>query len=204
MVDCKYAADCQNSDKCFVCTDYRLLKLPGDKRKQTLQSKARIATTSKDNLDDSSESWKSLEESVAAELNALLTTKQYKQIRESRRQVRSGAIWFMPGDVSDTVVLAECKERSSVTAKGEKTITIPKEWLTKVAEEARMGGQYPTLMFRYKNDETIYSVNDFDVLCEMVHEIKYLRVENERLSEENDTLRLEIKKLLSEKRKGDF
>lgn len=183
---CEYEDRCLNNDKCLICTKHRLLKLPEDKKKLSMQSKARVVQKKKDCNEDSSESWKDLESAVASRLSAVPTVRQYNDMRESRRQVRSGAIWFMPGDVTDTVVLSECKERSTITAKGEKTITIPRGWLTKIHEEAESDGKYPSFMFRYKNDETIYSINEFDVLCDMVLEIKYLRNDNVNLTSEKE------------------
>lgn len=183
---CEYEDRCLNTDKCFVCDDYRLLKMPEDKKRKSLQAKAKIANNKRDNLENCSESWKDLESAVAARISAMPTVKQYNEMREARRQMRSGAIWFMPGDVADTVILTECKERAQTTAKGEKSITIPKSWLTKINKEAELAGKYPTFAFRYKNDDIIYSINDFEVICEMVLEIKYLRVENENIKNQRD------------------
>ena len=183
---CEYEGRCLNSDNCFVCNGQRLLKLPEDKNRQRLQAKAVTATRKKDNLTDCSESWKDLESAVAARISAMPTVKQYNDMREANRQVRSGAIWFMPGDVTDTIILAECKERATVTAQGEKTISIPKSWLTKIKQEANLAGKYPSFMFRYKDDEVIYSINEFDVLCDMITEIKFLRIENVRIKQERD------------------
>lgn len=185
-MSCEYKERCLNNTKCFVCSGQRLLKLPEDKNRQRLQSKAVIATRKRDNLNDCSESWKDLESAVASRISAMPTVKQYKDMREARRQTRSGAIWFMPGDVADTVILAECKERSTITVKGEKTISIPKSFLTKIKKEAELAGKYPSFMFRYKDDQVIYSINEFDVLCEMILEIKYLRIESERIRQERD------------------
>lgn len=183
---CEYKERCLNNEKCFVCSGQRLLKLPEDKNRQRLQSRAVAATRKRDNLNDCSESWKDLESAVASRISAMPTVKQYQDMREARRQTRSGAIWFMPGDVADTIILAECKERNTVTVKGEKTISIPKSFLTKIKKEAELAGKYPSFMFRYKDDEVIYSINEFEVLCEMVLEIKYLRIENEIIRQERD------------------
>ena len=205
MFDCEHEGRCLNTDRCLICNDYRLLKLPEDSNRLRIQNKSRVVSRKKDTKSDSSESWKDLEQTVATRVSAIPTTKQYIDMREARRQVRSGAIWFMPGDVADTVILAECKERSSVTANGEKTITIPKSWLTKVEEEARQDGKYPTFAFRYKNDEQIYSINRFEVLEDMVLEIKYLRVDNENLKLERENYQARIRELereIMELRKG--
>lgn len=185
MFNCEYTDRCLNAEKCMLCKAHAMLKLPEDKKRIGLQRKAISTSKKKDTLSDCSESWKDLEQSVAERISALPTTKQYNEMRDARRQARSGAIWFLPGDVADTIILVECKERSTETARGEKSITIPKSWLLKLDDEAKLAGKYPTFAFRYKNDEQIYSVNKFEVLEEMVLEIKYLRVENERLSAEN-------------------
>lgn len=198
MFDCEHEGRCLNTEKCLICNDYRLLKLPEDAKRKQLQSKARTISKKKDTNTDCSESWKDLEQSVASKLSAIPTTKEYIDMREARRQVRSGAIWFMPGDVADTIVLVECKERSTVTATGEKTITVPKSWLTKLEEEAKHDGKYPTFAFRYKNDDQIYSINKFDVLEDMVLEIKYLRVDNENLKLERENYQARIRQLEKE------
>lgn len=195
MFECDYEGRCLNTDRCLICNDHRLLKLPEDSGRLKNQNKARYINKKKDTKSDCSESWKDLESSVAARVSAIPTTKQYIEMKEARRQVRSGAIWFMPGDVADTIILAECKERSQTTASGEKSITIPKSWLTKVEEEARMDGKYPTFAFRYKNDDQIYSINKFEVLEDMVLEIKFLRVDNENLKLERENYQAHIRQL---------
>ena len=86
----------------------------------------------------------------------------------------------MPGDVIDPVMLMECKERSTVDAQGKNQITIKKEWLEKITQEAD-GNLYPALTFRYKGSEDIYFIQSFEILMDMVGEIKYLREELSRL-----------------------
>lgn len=164
-----------NTHQCLRCTKHRLLKLPEDKAKARLQSKFKSTVKKKDAEDNSKESWKDLEATVASGISVIPTTKQY----EARRQTRSGAIWFMPGDVADTVILAECKERCVETKAG-KSIAINKRWLDKILEEADTN-QYPVLVFRYKGSDEVYFTMQFEYLCDMVTEIKYLREENERL-----------------------
>lgn len=198
MFDCEHEGRCLNSDRCLFCNDYRLLKMPEDSNRKRMQSKAAAIAKKKDTRTDCSQSWKDLEQTVANKISAIPTTKQYIEMKEARRQVRSGAIWFMPGDVADPVILVECKERSSVTANGEKSITIPKSWLTKLEAEAKLDGKYPTFAFRYKNDEQIYSINKFEVLEDMVLEIKYLRVDNENLKLERENYQARIRELEKE------
>lgn len=187
-MSCEYKDTCL-SQRCFVCDNLRLLKLPEDKKRKQLQSKANRISKKKDNADNSMESWKDLESTVASKISAMPTTKQYNDMREANRQVRSGAIWFMPGDVDDPIILAECKERSTITAKGEKSITIPRSWLTKIKAEAELTGKYPCFAFRYKNDDVVYMCNEFDVLCDMITEIKFLRVDNANLKNEKNKYR---------------
>ena len=163
-----------------MCNDYRLLKTPGDKRKLADQAKHRKQSAKADTKGDSTESWNDLEATVAAALNTTPTHRQYLERQLARRQARSGGIWFMPGDVIDPVMLMECKERSTIDAQGKNQITIKKEWLEKITQEAD-GNLYPALTFRYKGSEDIYFVQSFEILMDMVGEIKYLREELSRL-----------------------
>lgn len=191
--DCEYYNRCKNNSKCLQCgPDQRFLKLPGDKERKKAHSKINrnMVTSITDN------SGETLEEYVAAKLNALPSVKEW----QARRQLGSGNIWFMPGDVADTVILAECKERGTVNSKGEKTMTIPKTMLEKIEEEAKTYGTYPALPFRYKNDQSgkTYVAQDFDVMCDMVHEIKMLRAENRHLENERDVFKATAEELHKE------
>jgi hypothetical protein len=105
----------------------------------------------------------------------------------AHKTIGSGNIWFMPGDVEDPVILAECKERLQVDSKGNKQITITKKMLDKIAMEAKMRGRYPTLPFRIKGEQDTFFISKFEVLTEMVHEIKLLRQEVDELTQERDT-----------------
>lgn len=179
--DCEYYNRCKNNAKCLSCgPDQRLLKLPEDKNRKQYRGKALQNTVT--SMDDNS--GETLEDYVAANFNNLPTVREW----EAHRQAGSGNIWFMPGDVADTVVLAECKERGTTNSKGEKSITIPKAMLEKIEEEAKLYRTYPALPFRYKGDMSgkTYVINDFDVLVEMVHEIKILRHENKVKNNERD------------------
>lgn len=179
--DCEYFNRCLNNHKCLMCgQEQRLLKLPEDK--QRTKRRGRTKSTSITSITDNS--GRTLEEYVKDRFNSLPTVKEW----QARRQLGSGNIWFMPGDVADTVVLAECKERSTINSKGEKNITIPKTMLEKIEKEAKTYNTFPALVFRYKGDESgkTYFVQDFEVLCEMVHEIKFLRHENQVVTNERN------------------
>ncbi|WP_422661666.1 hypothetical protein ACK8P5_26450 (plasmid) [Paenibacillus sp. EC2-1] len=192
--DCEYYNRCENNDKCLRCgPDQRLLKTAEEKARKKFASKTKFneSTSVTDN------SGETLEEYVRDKLNGLPTVKEYF----ASRQLGSGNIWFMPGDVADPVILAECKERLLVNAKGEKTMTIPKDMIEKIMEEAKMLNRYPTLIFRYKGDENgkTYVVNDFDVLVEMIHEIKILRHEMKVVTNERDMYKAAAEELHKEK-----
>lgn len=180
--DCEFYLRCQNASKCLSCgPDQRLLSLKeekGRKKVTAVQTQALATTAADDN------SGGTLEEYVKLRLNDLPSVKQYY----ADRQAGSGNIWFMPGDVKDPVILAECKERLTFTTKGEKSITITKQMLEKIDEESKMLVKYPALPFRFKDDARgkTYVINDFDVLVDMVHEIKVLRHEDQVTKRERD------------------
>jgi hypothetical protein len=117
-------------------------------------------------------------------------TKKYNQAIKiakdvARRQLASGALHFALGDMITeeelTAALAEFKERSSVDARGNKQITIKKEWLDKLEKEAKlMGRDYYFLPFRFKDSDKDYVVIEFDLLLSYVQTIQIL-VEQIRL-----------------------
>lgn len=101
---------------------------------------------------------------------------------EAKRQPNSGAMWFAKGDITLDHALMEVKERGTLNARGEKTISVPKEWLTKQADEAfQEGRNFWYLAFAYKNDEDIYLIKSYDQEIEMVKELRRLQEENEQL-----------------------
>jgi len=199
--DCEYYTRCKNNVKCLTCgPDQRLLSLPEDKMR--LSNRAKVKSNVVTNVDDNS--GVTLEDYVRDNLNNVPTVKEY----QSHRQAGSGSIWFMPGDVTDPVLLVECKERLQLTSKGEKQITITKLMLDKIRGEAKLLHRYPALAFRIKGDDRTYIINEFEVLCEMVHEIKVLRHDNEIVHQEKETwkkaaqdMEHENKRLLREMKK---
>lgn len=191
--DCEYYLRCKNNSKCLSCgPEQRLLVLPEDKTRNKYKAKAKqnTMTVISDN------SGQTLEDYVRDNFNNLPTVKEW----EARRQLGSGNIWFMPGDVADNVMLAECKERGTTNSKGEKSISIPKAMMEKIIEEAKIYNTYPVLVYRYKGDTSgrTYFVQEFEVLCEMVHEIKYLRHENQNVENERDMYKAVAEKLHKE------
>lgn len=189
--DCEYFSRCKNTSRCMLCgPSQHLLELPEDKARKAYRAKANDNVTTA--LEDNSGA--TLESYVRDQLNNVPTRREY----ESRRQAGSGNIWFMPGDVVDSVILAECKERHQLTTSGGKQITITKLMLDKIREESKILQRYPALPFRFKGDDRTYIINEFEVLVEMIHEIKVLRYDNEQLIKERDTWKKAAKKLETE------
>ncbi|MES9681690.1 hypothetical protein ABWK22_01995 [Gottfriedia acidiceleris] len=114
-------------------------------------------------------------------LGATPSTKN-KTVVDAKRQANSGALWYAKGDIKTQDYLMECKERGTINARGEKTISIPKDWLLKQELEAFQENRpYWVIPFRYKNDDSIYLVKSFDQEIEMYQEMRRLREENEKL-----------------------
>lgn len=90
----------------------------------------------------------------------------------------SGAIWHMPGDVVTEEALMECKERGTISARGEKQITIKKEWLEKAAEEAFYSNKPMLLPFGFKEDDNIYMVGEFDLFFGTSSDNRHSQEEN--------------------------
>src|SRR5690606_19464396 len=104
--------------------------------------------------------------------------------RKARRVAGSGAIWSMPGDVITEQDLIECKDRGMITARGEKQITIKKEWLDKIHIESIGTGKRPMLAFRFAEDEEdIFVTMNINVLFEIVFQISELKKRIRQLQE---------------------
>ncbi len=71
-------------------------------------------------------------------------TKTLKEIKEEAKQtMNSGAIWFNKSDVVSKNFRVEAKTK----VKPSKSITIKKEWLDKIENEAFLTGKTPALVF---------------------------------------------------------
>lgn len=149
---------------CRKCYNEEYLKTKNDKKKRSETSSKRVKA--------SKDSWKDLEKNVAISLNNIPT------IKDSRRSRMSGALPFEKGDVVDSIIHIECKERIGNIGKGaKKSFTIDKGWLEKSKEEADALGKPMCLPFRFKEDDTIYSVISMDDLAIIVTNIKALKNE---------------------------
>ena len=93
---------------------------------------AGLLNTNNTKTTQADDSWKDLEQQVANKLNNIPT------IQEARRSRASGALWFEKGDIVDSILHPECKERKGNELKsGEKSISIKREWLEKASEECK-------------------------------------------------------------------
>ena len=159
-MSCEYMGRCLNTDSCFRCFDFQLLKLPKEKTSNRSMAN-KTASSARPNDEDS---WKNLEQEVADALNEVPT------IQEARRSRASGALWFEKGDVIDDIVAPECKERKgSDLVGGDKSLSFKREWLTKAREEAQENDKIMILPFRFKEDPNTYIAMYSEDIYELIN-----------------------------------
>lgn len=197
---CEFENECLNNTKCHRCFNYKLKKLPTCKKLGIKRS-----TVSKSNK-GTDKSWRDLEQTVANKISNVPTgdeadrvynSKSFKEtintideLTGSRRTRRSGALEFEQGDVKDSILHPECKERVGKELKtGEKSMSLKREWLIKAKHECENNNKKMCLPFRFKDDTDIYVIMDFEDLADIVTELKAYKAENimlkEKLSEWN-------------------
>ena len=183
-MSCAYESSCLNYGKCFRCDNQSLLKLKGQKG----QRKTAGLFSSHDNKTaQANDSWKDLEQQVADKLNNIPT------MQEARRSRASGALWFEKGDIVDTILHPECKERKGNELKsGEKSISIKREWLEKAADECKFEDKTMCLPFRFKGDENIYCIFRNDDIAELITMMKTYMLDNELKDKEIERLKKEL------------
>lgn len=173
-MDCTYENECANAGKsCFKCFNYSLYKAP--KERKGLKPKSNTKKELKEGMD--------FENRGTRKYNN--TVKQAKDV--ARRQIASGALHFALGDMITeeelTASLSEFKERGSKDARGAKTITIKKDWLDKLEEEARqMNKNYYFLPFTFKGSDKDYVAMDYEILLSYIQTIQALLEHNRMLS----------------------
>ena len=183
---CEYTGRCLNADKCYRCYKQQLLKLPG--RRENKVSGFIQQHSQKTAMAD--DSWKDLEQQVADKLNNIPT------IQDARRSRASGALWFEKGDVVDTILHPECKERSGTELKGgDKSMSIKREWLEKAREECQFTQKTMCLPFRFKGDTNIYCIFNNDDIATLITTMKAYMLDNERLTILVQAKDLEIERL---------
>ena len=186
-MDCEYELRCKNTDKCYRCFGHSLLSLPEDKQKKKNSSMNRAHNHKEANAVDS---WKNLEGDVAAKLNQVPTMK------EARRSRMSGALWFEQGDVVDDILHPECKERKgNDLIGGDKSMSIKRDWLEKAKEECATSDKVMALPFRFKGDEDIYCIFDFEDIASLVVSMKAYLLDNDMKSKEIQMLRDRLNQL---------
>ena len=182
-MDCRYELTCKNTDKCYRCINESLLRLPKQKMKTSRTAKFDYKEANKEN------SWENLEQSIADSLNQIPT------IQEARRSIRSGAL-FEKGDIVDSILHPECKERTGKELKsGEKSMSIKREWLEKARDECKYTNKAMCLPFRFKGDDTIYNIMTFNDIAGLVTTMKAYIIDNERMQATIDGLNKEIDEL---------
>lgn len=174
MSECDRYYMCKNNTKCYRCNNENLFVEMKSNRPKPIQ---KLKPTSKD------KSWKHLEQDVA---NAISNV---PDIATARRARASGALWFEKGDVIDSIIHFECKEREGYeVAKGkDKTFPMKKSWLDKAKEEALAVEKPMVLPFRFSGDEDIYAVIDMKDLADLIVHFKALKQE---LTKQEETMRL--------------
>lgn len=167
--------DCVNRNlRCHICVPIgRLYKTK--KRKPPKKAKKKNALGKTDKYQKEGMEF---QDRVAKRYNELMG-------RGARQQPNSGAFWGMPGDVITEELLQECKERGTVSSRGEKQITIKKEMLEKIKKEANFR-RIPVLPFGFKNDDNIYVALEYDLLLEVVQKNKILEAKIKELEEEKN------------------
>lgn len=105
-------------------------------------------------------------------------------------------LWFEKGDIKDSILHPECKERIGSTLKsGEKSITLQREWLTKAKSECEGTEKFMCLPFRFKGDSNIYVIMDFNDLSDLTTIYKSYIIDNDLKTKEILKLKEEVKKL---------
>ena len=190
-MSCSYESSCLNSEKCYRCTNQNLLKLKGQKGQSKM---AGLITTIDNKVANADDSWKDLEQQVANSLSNIPT------MEKARRSRMSGALPFETGDVVDSILHPECKERKGNELKsGEKSISIKKEWLEKAAEECQYKTQTMCLPFRFKGDSAIYCIFNNDDIAELVTTMKAYILDNELKELEIQRLKKRLEELQNAK-----
>lgn len=85
--------------------------------------------------------------------------KNLNEIKEQARQsINSGSLWFDKSDIVSKLFRIEAKTKIKPSA----SITIKKEWLEKVEEEAFLTAKVPTLAFSFGNNRDYFILRDRD------------------------------------------
>lgn len=109
-------------------------------------------------------------------------TKSFKQIAEEARQaMASGALWFQKSDVITNKFRIECKTK----VKPSKQMTIKKEWLDKISEEAFYSGKIGLLAFSFGDNKDYIAIDSKEFLT-LMEELEDLRKKVEEYEKDSD------------------
>lgn len=175
MSDCPLYEECANAEKaCFKCFNQALFKPKKQVSGLRAKNTTRKLNTKKGGLQFEQDGANRYSKAVKNGQDA------------ARRQPGSGAMPHALGDVITseelTSAIAEFKERGTVTKSGAKSISIKKEWLDKLEEEAAiMKREYYFLPFRYTGSDKDYLVIEYEMLMGYIETIHSLLEENKRL-----------------------
>lgn len=183
-MSCEFENRCLNNTKCFRCFGESLLKLKEDKFSKSKNKRNTYKNGNKDN------SWEGLEDAMVDKLNTIPT------IQKARRSRGSGNTWFEKGDVLDTFVTMECKERKGNELKsGEKSMSIKREWLEKASQEASHNDRVMALPFRFKGDNKNYIIMEDNDIIQLITTLKAYQNDNDAKSREMELLKEKLKQL---------
>lgn len=184
---------CENSALCLLCDGERLFKNKALEQKAKREAKAQkeaekkqalLRTHQKEKKEGMgfekrvAKAWNTNVKSGPSKSKSQPVSKPRIQVDsgEARRQPNSGAMWHSKGDIKLAHALMECKERGSTNSKGEKQITIPKEWLDKMELEAfQEARDYWYLPFAFKGTDDIYLVKPFNHEMQIINDLRQAR-----------------------------
>lgn len=130
---------CMNNTLCKICVDEKLFKEKKQYAK-TVKYKERLGSA--------------FEKKVIKKHNTAL----------AKATINSGTFWMDKGDIKTEDFLIEAKDRGSL-----KQITIHKNWIEKINDEALMIDKIPLLTFQFKQDEKIYAIMNYDDLMFIIN-----------------------------------
>jgi hypothetical protein len=186
---------CTNSAICHLCDGERLFKDPVAERKAKEEAKIQrqVEKRNAPHKVHSREKKEGMgfEKQVAKKWNSAfsqqrkpITDKPRFQVEsdEAQRQPNSGATWRAKGDIKLYHALMECKQRGTLSSKGEKQIAIMKDWLDKLEIEAfQENREFWYLPFGFKGSDDIYLVKPYEHEIQMVLELRQARERIEEL-----------------------
>ncbi len=107
-----------------------------------------------------SKAWKSLERRIA------------KKFGTYRTPLSGGSSRHTASDTLHPELYIEIKQCGARTAKGQKQITIKKEWLDEILVEGKKEEKVPFLAFQFKGDTTgrVWSILPIEVMEMLYHE----------------------------------